>query len=237
MIDYMEEGASPLVGAFYAEFDLVRGPVVKHAFGPAQLSKTEFRAITPYVLPDRMLTERLLVFPVAVAGYAPPSAGGRVKLMGYSISVFDEWYKRNTFSFNVCFLVLEKEGLPLHGSSGADDGGGMNSFVRGRWQQSREQRFADVPSSTDQFEPALRKLNHALRDLEIQHHFLSSDTSRSAVGAVVRAAFEGLSSCGEAVGSHTLLLTRIDWIERLSFIHLISRHGAVAHAPWLESGA
>jgi hypothetical protein len=92
-----------LKAIFYARFHPERGPSVVHQYPKAsiitktdQASLLDFSSISSYVIPAYELCDR----PLAVCTDG-------LRILGFPVSLEDEKYERNRFTYNVCFVIEE----------------------------------------------------------------------------------------------------------------------------------
>ena len=86
-----------LRGIFYARFHPLRGPSILHQYPPDD-PQVSFQEISAYIIPPYELCNR---------AFSICASGNRV--LGFPISLESSKYERNRFTFNVCFVLDEKE--------------------------------------------------------------------------------------------------------------------------------
>ncbi|CAI5758679.1 unnamed protein product [Candida verbasci] len=101
------DGFIPIVAIFYAVFHPIEGTKIVHQFPENSISTTtkseeeddleneffNFDTVKNYVIPKPKLCNRLISFKI-----------NKFKVIGYPVNMQSEYYSRNSFSFNFCFV-------------------------------------------------------------------------------------------------------------------------------------
>lgn len=81
----------------YARFHPLRGPSIIHQYPPTT-NLFPFSSISTYIIPPYELCNQSLA--ICINGY---------RVLGFPVSLYEEKYERNRFTFNVCFVLDEGE--------------------------------------------------------------------------------------------------------------------------------
>lgn len=96
-----------LQAIFYARFHPVRGPSIIHQYPPTSILPPPSSATPPLI--DWSSISAYVIPPYDLCNRSFSILSGSHRVLGFPISLEDPEYDRNRFTFNICFIIDEKE--------------------------------------------------------------------------------------------------------------------------------